>query len=109
MMDAMIGCWDAKYFYWTLRPTQADPGITLTFGLPNHPSYPSGHSCISSAAATVLAEVFPDRATELNALVTEAGLSRMYAGIHYRFDITAGQDLGQAVAHWAIAHADGLE
>jgi membrane-associated phospholipid phosphatase len=109
MMDAMIGCWDAKYFYWTLRPSQADPAITLTFGLPNHPSYPSGHSCVSSAAATVLKSVFPDRAAELDGWVTEAGLSRMYAGIHYRFDITAGQDLGRAVAQWAIGHAGDLE
>ena len=109
MMDAMIGCWDAKYHYWVLRPTQADGLITLTFGLPNHPSYPSGHSCVSSAAATVLEDIFPERGAQLDAWVTEAGLSRMYAGIHYRFDITAGQNLGQAVARWAIAHADGLE
>jgi membrane-associated phospholipid phosphatase len=109
MMDAMIGCWDAKYYYWTLRPTHADPAITLTFGLPNHPSYPSGHSCVSAAAATVLKELFPERGAELDAWVEEAGLSRMYAGIHYRFDITAGRDLGQAVARWAIAHADRLE
>ncbi len=109
MMDAMIGCWDAKYFYWTLRPSQADPGITLSFGLPNHPSYPSGHSCVSAAAATVLKDIFPARGAELDGWVVEAGLSRMYAGIHYRFDITAGQDLGQAVARWAIAHADQLE
>jgi hypothetical protein len=27
----------------------------------------------------------------------------MYAGIHYRFDITAGQNLGNAVGQWAIA------
>jgi membrane-associated phospholipid phosphatase len=109
MMDAMIGCWDAKYFYWTLRPSQADPLITLSFGLPNHPSYPSGHSCVSAAAATVLKELFPERGAELDRWVEEAGLSRMYAGIHYRFDITAGQDLGQAVARWAIANADRLE
>jgi membrane-associated phospholipid phosphatase len=109
MMDALIGCWDAKYFYWTLRPTQADGLITLTFGLPNHPSYPSGHSCVSAAAATVLKELFPERGTELDAWVEEAGLSRICAGIHYRFDITAGQNLGQAVARWAIANADRLE
>ncbi len=109
MMDALIGCWDAKYFYWTLRPTQANGLITLTFGLPNHPSYPSGHSCVSAAAATVLKAIFPERGVELDAWVEEAGLSRMYAGIHYRFDITAGQDLGQAVARWTIANADRLE
>jgi membrane-associated phospholipid phosphatase len=103
MMDALIGCWDAKYYYWTLRPSQADPSITLSFGLPNHPSYPSGHSCASAAAATVLAYLFPDRAAEVAGWVTDAGLSRMYAGIHYRFDIVAGKNLGDAVAQWAIA------
>jgi len=103
MMDALIGCWDAKYYYWVIRPSQADPSITLVFGLPNHPSYPSGHSCASAAAGTVLAYLFPDAAAEVSAWVTEAGLSRMYAGIHYRFDITAGQNLGNAVGQWAIA------
>lgn len=102
MMDALIGCWDAKLYYWTLRPSHADPSITLTFGLPNHPSYPSGHSCVSAAAATVLGYLFPDRVTELEGWVTEAGWSRMYAGIHYRFDISAGRDLGIAVGRWAI-------
>ena len=110
MMDALIGCWDAKYYYfWLIRPSQADKNIALKFALPNHPSYPSGHSCASAAAATVLSELFPDRATELHGWMTEAGLSRMYAGIHYRFDITAGQALGAAVGRWAIAHSDLLE
>jgi len=103
MMDALIGCWDAKYFHWMLRPSQADPSITLSFALPNHPSYPSGHSCASAAAATVLAYLFPDRAAEVAGWVTDAGLSRMYAGIHYRFDIVAGKNLGDAVGQWAIA------
>lgn len=103
LMDALIGCWDAKYFYWMIRPSQVNTSISLVFGLPNHPSYPSGHSCGSAAAATVLAYLFPDRAAELGAWVTEAGLSRMYAGIHYRFDIDAGRNLGNAVARFAIA------
>ena len=61
----------------------------------------------SCAAATVLTNLFPEQATELGTWVVEAGLSRMYAGIHYRFDITAGQDLGRAVALWALGH-EGL-
>ena len=108
MTDALIGCWESKYHYWTLRPSQVNTQISLTFGLPNHPSYPSGHSCVSAAAATVLANFFPERTTELQGWVTEAGLSRMYAGIHYRFDITAGRDLGNAVAQWAIGHEAAL-
>ena len=109
MMDALIGCWEAKYHYWTKRPSQVDPLITLTFGLPNHPSYPSGHSCVSAAAATVLGHLFPERTSEVETWVTEAGLSRMYAGIHYRFDIDGGRDLGVAVGQWAIGHANRLE
>jgi membrane-associated phospholipid phosphatase len=109
VMDALIGCWDAKYHYWTMRPSQADPSITLTFALPNFPSYPSGHSCASAAAATVLGSLFPERVAEVDAMVREAGLSRMYAGIHYRFDIVVGTDLGAAVGRWAIAHASRIE
>ncbi len=57
----------------------------------------------------MLGTFFPDRADEVEGWLTEAGLSRMYAGIHYRFDITAGEVLGRAVGRWAIAHADALE
>lgn len=104
MMDALIACWDAKYHYWTIRPSQANTAITLTFGLPNHPSYPSGHSCVSSSAATVLAHLFPKHADDVEAQMIEAGVSRMYAGIHYEFDITAGQELGKSVARWTLRH-----
>jgi membrane-associated phospholipid phosphatase len=103
MMEALIGCWDAKYYYWFIRPSQANTAITLSFALPNHPSYPSGHSCVSSAAATALSHLFPKKTSEVDAWLTEAGLSRMYAGIHYRFDITAGKELGVNVARRTIA------
>ena len=95
--DAVIGCWDSKLHYFYIRPSQADPAITLPIGLPNHPSYPSGHSCLSGAAVEVLTAFFPMRASELQAHMVEAGMSRIYAGIHYRFDVTAGQTLGRAV------------
>ncbi|MGH8436988.1 MAG: phosphatase PAP2 family protein [Pseudomonas sp.] len=106
MFDAFIGCWDSKYYYWYVRPSQANPEIPLAIGLPNHPSYPSGHSCQSAAAARVLSQFFPSHTTELNTMVGDAGLSRILAGIHYRFDVTAGQFLGRAVADWVIAHSD---
>lgn len=103
--DALIGCWDAKLTYWFIRPWNADAGITTlaAVGKPNHPSYPSGHSCVSSAAAEVLSTFFPERRADLEAMVIQAGLSRMYAGIHYRFDIEAGQNLGHSVALFTIA------
>src|SRR5437867_7945754 len=105
MFDAVIGCWDAKLTYWFIRPWQADPAITVVpaVGKPNHPSYPSGHSCLSSSAAEVLSAFFPEERAQLDAMVTEAGLSRMYAGIHYRFDIETGQHRGRSVAAFTIA------
>jgi len=104
MFDAQIGCWDAKETYWFIRPWQADPGITVVaaVGKPNHPSYPSGHSCISSSAGEVLGAFFPKERKRLDAMVSEAGLSRMYGGIHYRFDIEAGQRLGRSVARFTL-------
>lgn len=40
-------------------------------------------------------------------IVEEAGLSRMYGGIHYRFDVEAGRDIGRGAA--ALALAGSLE
>ena len=108
IFDAQIACWDAKYQYWLTRPYQASTEITPVLAAPNHPAFPSGHSCVSASAARVLEEFFPAETTKLEGLVTDAGLSRIYAGIHYRFDVNAGRQLGKTVAEWAIAHADEM-
>jgi len=104
--DAVLGCWDAKYHYLVLRPWMVAPSdlpnAKLIIGRPNHPSYPSGHSCVSSASAAVLKEFFPAKSATLDQQVQEAGMSRIYGGIHYRIDIDAGRVLGQSVARWAI-------
>jgi hypothetical protein len=107
MMDATIAVHDAKYTYWYIRPSQADTTITLAIGLPAHPSYPSNHTAASVAAARVLGAFFAEEAARLDAMAEEAGLSRLYGGIHYRFDIDAGAVLGRAVAR-ATLDRDGL-
>jgi hypothetical protein len=105
--DAGIACFDAKYAYWLIRPTMADPAITIPAGiaLPPHPSYPSAHSCGSGAMTGILMAAFPSERDRLEALAQEAGMSRVYAGIHYRFDSYTGIALGRAVANKAW-HAD---
>ena len=40
-------------------------------------------------------------------MVVKAGLSRMYGGIHYRFDCEIGQDLGRQVAAYTLSQAVG--
>jgi membrane-associated phospholipid phosphatase len=106
VFDALIACFEAKYHYWVLRPHQANPAITNVFGVPNYPAYPSGHGSVSGASARVLAHFFPQRAAELNALVEEAAMSRIYAGIHYFFDMTAARAMSEAVADWVIESAE---
>jgi hypothetical protein len=101
--DAAVGCYNAKFDYWYIRPKQADPLIVTVFNAPNHPSYPSGHSCHSGASTGVLAAVFPSEARRLAGIAEEASLSRLYAGIHYRFDMVAGLALGRAAAAKAMA------
>lgn len=103
--DAQIACFDTKFHYWFIRPSQADPAITLPIGLPNHPSYPSAHSCITSAIMTVLIDAFPSERDRLQGIIEQAGLSRVYGGIHYQFDLEAGQDIGRGAAALALAGA----
>ena len=101
--DALTSCFEAKYQYWYLRPAQADAGIVTAFPTPPHPSYPSAHSCISGAMTETLAQLFPRERERVEAVALEASLSRIYAGIHYRFYATAGLGLGRAVAAAAVA------
>jgi hypothetical protein len=111
MMDAAVACWDAKYFYFNPRPSQIDPRIKTTTGLPNFPSYTSGHSTFSGAAATILGHIIPSKATDYTNMAREASLSRMYAAIHYRSDCEKGLEAGNKIGEYAKARArtDGAE
>lgn len=106
MMDAGICCWDNKYAYWLIRPSQVDPAITTPVGLPNFPSFTSGHASFSGAAARVLGELLPWSEATVEAMADEAAVSRLYGGIHYRFDSDVGLDGGRRVADVALACCD---
>jgi membrane-associated phospholipid phosphatase len=103
--------------------TVADPTwLPLPTTTAADPSYPGAHSTISSAAASVLASVFGDRDqihvispampgivrsfASYSGVATEAGLSRIYAGQHFRFDHIAGLELGRDVAQFVLQHAN---
>lgn len=103
VFDALIACFHTKFAYWFIRPSQADPAITTPIGLPNHPSYPSAHACITDAYLTVLADAFPSREREFARISEVSGLSRVVAGIHYRFDVEAGTAIGRAAGQLALA------
>jgi membrane-associated phospholipid phosphatase len=105
LMDANIACFDAKYHYWGIRPSQADTTIELPVPLPNFPAYPSGHACLSEAAATVLGHYFPAQRAQLLATSQEVGMARLYGGVHYRHDNEVGAAMGRQVAQAVLAAA----
>jgi hypothetical protein len=105
MHDAGVGCWEAKFAYFNPRPSQLDPAIKTSIGLPNFPSYTSGHSTFSAAASTVLGHLFPTAAAEFSRMADEAGISRLYAAIHYRSDIERGKAHGVRIGGYTVSFA----
>jgi hypothetical protein len=128
--DARISCWKAKYAYNVIRPVSyinavIDPERDWrpVITTPNHPEYPSAHSSFSVPAAVVLTAEFgenynftddsynfldpplPARSYRSFAhAAQEAGDSRVYGGIHFRFSVTAGAQLGGAVVKYMYNH-----
>ena len=105
MQDAAVSTWDTKYAYFNPRPSQLDPSIRTWTGLPNFPAYVSGHSVFSGAGADVLSYLFPSGAAYFNGQAQEAGLSRLYGGIHYPTDVTVGLAQGQQVGDFTVRFA----
>lgn len=103
---AIIACWQQKWRHLRLRPSELDPAVDVSvIPVPQHPSYPAGHSTVAGAASAILSTLFPDQASRFAALAEESGLSRLKAGIHYRSDHTAGLRLGARVARKLLEEA----
>lgn len=103
LMDAGIACWETKYFYYSPRPQQF--GLKTSVGLPNFPSYTSGHSTFSFAAATVLSSFFPEKTSLFNGYAQEASDSRVYGLIHFRVDCSMGGKHGKVIGDFAVKRA----
>lgn len=131
MADAAVCCWECKYHYGFWRPVQAipqadldgnpdtqpDPCWTPLLTTPPFPTYTSGHSTFSSAAATVLANFFGSDLMcftsdsdglhgvrrsfrSFSSAAAEAGMSRIYGGIHWSFDNDEGLAAGRQLADY---------
>jgi hypothetical protein len=110
-MDAAILCWNTKYFYFNPRPTQMMPDIKTLTGVPNFPSYISGHSTFSEAASTILGHIIPANASQYESMSNEAAMSRFISGIHTKMDCDSGLVAGKRVGNYAVLRAqkDGAE
>jgi hypothetical protein len=134
LADASVVCWDCKYRFDFWRPVTAlrelDKEWMPLLPTPPFPAYTSGHSSFSGAAATALASFFgTDRVRfsstsdglpgvtrsyeSFSSAAEEAGMSRIYGGIHWTFDNTDGLACGREVAkhitqrHFIAAGARG--
>jgi len=109
--DATVAAWESKYFYNRKRPSQVDPNIKPRIAVPDSPSYPSEYSAAGFAAAEVMAYLIPAEAAYFRGLAEEASRSRLYAGVEYPSDYTAGMELGKRIAAEVIAkaRADGAD
>ena len=126
--DAAIGCWDAKYYYSFWRPvtainnggldgnqaTVADPSWSPLLATPNHPEYPSAHSCVTGSVANALKNFFgtSNVTMVISSAVTSTtrsftGISdwekevqdaRVLAGFHYHNSTVQGVTLGRKVS-----------
>lgn len=119
LADAFIGCWHEKYRHDLLRPVTyirrvIDPKWETLLITPPFPEYPSGHSTQSGAAEIVLAGAFgwtfafddatherdgiaPRHFESFRQAADEAGISRLYGGIHFRAAIDRGLDQGRCI------------
>ncbi|HKQ76468.1 MAG TPA: phosphatase PAP2 family protein [Blastocatellia bacterium] len=109
--DAMVSAWRWKYIHNRTRPSALNRSLTTAIPNPNSPSYPSEHAVAAGAASTVLAFFFPTDAEFFRTRAEEAGRSRLLAGVNYPSDVTAGLELGRAVAELVIerARTDGSD
>jgi hypothetical protein len=96
--DAGIACWDAKFHYWVLRPTEADPTIPLLTPVPPYPAYTSGFSAVVGALSESIGYFFPQDAARLRRMAEQAADMRVFQGIHYWFDCEAGLEQGRQAA-----------
>jgi hypothetical protein len=99
LADSFMECWEEKYTYWTKRPSMDDRSLAefMAMDNPNFPSYLSGHSTISSTAASVLGAFFPDKKEQFLKDAEEARDSRLWAGIHFSYDNENGFELGKKI------------
>jgi hypothetical protein len=125
LADGFISSWDEKFRSNYVRPETAinayiDEAWEPLLQTPPFPEHTSGHSVISTAAATVLTNLFGQRfafadSTELSfglpvrsfpsfeAAAAEAAISRLYGGIHYRRSIEQGVAQGRKVGELVVA------
>lgn len=85
------------------RPFRQDQRITTCIDRPLSDSYPSGHATFGMAAALLLADIVPERRTELLNRGRDYGEQRIVGGVHFPSDVAAGRTAGTVIAAFLLA------
>ena len=89
-----------KDIYKRQRPYLIDDGdicVAKTDGLAKSPDYPSGHTTWGWTVGLILAELVPERSTEILARARSFGESRLICGVHNMSAVEAGRTNGSIV------------
>jgi len=121
LYDAFISCWDEKFRSNYVRPeteiNKIDDRWQPYIQTPPFPSYTSGHATNSAAAAEIMTKWFGDNLSftdtsllefginnreikSFRGAAEEAAMSRLYGGIHYRFDNENGTEAGKRLGEF---------
>jgi membrane-associated phospholipid phosphatase len=103
--EGWIASQDAKFHFWTARPNQFDSTITTVVPTPPFPTYPSNAATLVMAPTVVLSYLFPRETQRYQAWAKEFGESRLWAGIHFRSDLTSGWEIGRRVGEAVVERA----
>ncbi len=128
LSDGFVSCWKTKYDKSLMRPVtyiqkNIDANWKPFLNTPPFPEFTSGHSVQSGATALILASYFgenysfvdmthkdrkdingtPRRFSSFTMFATEAAMSRLFGGIHYREAIESGIKQGKKVGSQVLA------
>lgn len=95
---------NAKARFKRRRPYDLDQRVKPAVPTEKSGSYPSGHAAYGVFAATILANMVPERATHLYARGHEFGFGRLIGGVHYPTDVEAGRVAGTVLAAFVLAN-----
>ncbi|HEV8601075.1 MAG TPA: FG-GAP-like repeat-containing protein, partial [Patescibacteria group bacterium] len=101
--DAAIESWKVKYQFFTQPPSMRIPGLASMLSDPPYPNYVSGQAAISTAAAAVLANLYPEHDSVWSDNARDARNSQILGGINYEADIRTGEYLGSQIAKKIMA------
>ena len=91
-----------KLKYDRVRPSYLDPSLEPIITTPAHPAYPSGHAAQSRLMSLLLGALMPEEQDAFIRISDQIAFEREVAGVHYKSDSTAGQQLAEDYYEWLL-------